>query len=204
MTKPLKLFYATGVCSLPVHIVLHELGMPFETVRVDLRTKKTATGGDFDDVTPKSYVPALELADGSILTEGAVILRYLADTNSEANLAPRPGGIERVRFDEWLHFISTELHKGFATLTIMDRPSEESKRWTADRLAKRVGLLGTGLGERTWLHGDSFTILDAYAFWALRMYQALTKHELPANLQAYMTRLRDRPSVRSAFAAEAA
>ncbi|AKU93912.1 Glutathione S-transferase [Labilithrix luteola] len=204
MTTPLKLFYATGVCSLPVHIVLHELGKPFEVIRVDLRTKKLATGGDLADVTPKSYVPALELADGSILTETAVILRYLADTNPEASLAPRHGGIDRVRFDEWLHFISTEFHKAFATFTIMDRPSEESKRWAAERLAKRVTLLADGLGARTYLFGDSFTVLDAYAFWALRMYQALTKAELPETLRAYMTRLRDRPTVRSAFAAEAA
>jgi len=203
MSNPLRLYYAPHVCSLAPHIALREAGAPFELVRVDLRTRKTADGGDFMALNPKGYVPALTLPDGSLLTETAVILHYVADTWQEAGLAPRHG-LERLRFDELLQFIATELHKGFAPFTLMPNPSEETKRWAADRLAARVALLAATLGDREFIQGTSFTVADAYAFFALRTYSALLKAELPASLAAYLKRLSERPSVRAALQAEAA
>jgi len=146
-------------------------------------------------------VPALRLEDGSLLTETALILRYLGDLRSGGPLAPA-GGMERVHFDEWLLFIASELHKGFAPFTIMASPSEESKRWAAARLAARVALIDGAVGDKAYFHGDAFSVLDAYAFWALRKYSALTKTELTPSLQRYIGGLRDRPSVRAAFEAE--
>lgn len=202
MTHSLKLFYTPGVCSLAPHIALREAGAAFELVRVDLRTKQTAAGDDYERITPKSYVPALELADGSVLTETAILLRYIADTWPDAALAPAHGGMERVRFDERLHFIATELHKGFAPFTLMPNPGDETKRWAAQRLADRVALVERDLADREYLYGEAFTVVDAYAFFALRTYRHLLRVELPGTLTAYLARLAERPAVRAALDAE--
>ncbi|PCC73701.1 glutathione S-transferase [Nannocystis exedens] len=202
MTEPLQLYYYPGVCSLAPHIALREAGARFEPVRVDLRTRKTEAGDDFARINPKGYVPALRLPDGYVLTETAVLLQYIADTWPEAGLAPRHGGLERVRFDERLTFIGTELHKGFAPFTIMPGAGEEAKRWASQRLAARVELLARDLGERQFFHGESFTVLDAYAFFALRTYHKVLAAELPPNLAAFLARVAERPATVAAFAAE--
>ncbi|AUX42297.1 glutathione S-transferase [Sorangium cellulosum] len=202
MTETMKLFYTPGVCSLAPHIALREAGADFELVRVDLKTKKTADGGDFSRVNPKGYVPALRLPDGTLLTETAVLLHYIADAWPEAKLAPARGDLVRVRFDERLQFIATELHKGFAPFTLMPNVSEESKRWAAQRLGDRVGLLAEALGDRAFFHGEAFTVVDAYAYFALRTYRYLLRVELPGGLGAYIERISARPAVRAALAAE--
>ncbi|MDC0716402.1 glutathione S-transferase N-terminal domain-containing protein [Nannocystis bainbridge] len=201
-TEALRLYYYPGVCSLAPHIALREAGATFELARVDLRTRKTEAGEDFAAVNPKGYVPALRLPDGEVLTETAVLLQYVADTWPEAGLAPLHGGLERVRFDERLIFIATELHKGFAPFTIMPNAGDEAKRWASQRLTARVELLARDLGERPFFHGDAFTVLDAYAFFALRVYPKLFAAELPANLAAFQARVAARPAVVAAFAAE--
>jgi glutathione S-transferase len=197
-TPRFTLYYAPQVCSLAPHIVLRELGAAFELVRVDLRGAREALVA----ANPKNYVPALRLADGEVVTETGVILRYLADTHADAGLAPAHGTFARVRFDEWIHFVATELHKGFAPFTIMAAPSAESKQWAADRLAARVAILEHGLGARSYLHGDHFTVLDAYAFWALRTYAARVGRELSPVLHAYVEGIGARPAVRAAIEAE--
>ncbi|MGK3967595.1 glutathione S-transferase N-terminal domain-containing protein [Sorangium sp. So ce118] len=202
MTEPMKLFYTPAVCSLAPHIALREAGASFELVRVDLKTKKTADGGDFARLNPKSYVPALLLPDGNLLTETAVLLHYIADAWPAARLAPQRGDLVRVRFDERLQFIATELHKGFAPFTVMPSVSEESRRWAAQRLADRVSLLAEALADRPFFHGDGFTVLDAYAYFALRTYRYLLRVELPGALGAYLDRLSARPAVSAALAAE--
>ncbi|WP_437320759.1 glutathione S-transferase N-terminal domain-containing protein [Sorangium sp. So ce385] len=202
MTETMKLFYTPGVCSLAPHVALREAGAPFELARVDLRTKTTASGDNFARLNPKGYVPALLLPDGALLTETAVLLHYIADRWPEARLAPPRGDLVRVRFDERLQFIATELHKGFAPFTLMPNVSEESKRWAAQRLGARVALLAEDLGDRPFFHGDGFTILDAYAYFALRTYRYLLRVELPGALGAYLERLSERPAVRAALAAE--
>jgi glutathione S-transferase len=197
------LYYTPSVCSLAPHIVLHELAIPFETIRVDLRTHTTADGTALHRVSPKDCVPVLALPDETILTETAVILLYLADLYPERGLAPPPGSRERLRFHEQLSFIATELHKGFAPFTIMASPSEDSRRWAAARLAARVAILDTALGEQPFLTGAGFTALDAYAYWALGTCVSRVKLELTARLHGYLARVGDRPSVRAARQAEA-
>lgn len=200
---PMTLYWARIVCSLAPHIALREAGAAFELVRVDLRTKQTETGTAFDAITPKSYVPALRLADGSILTELAVILHYIADTYPDAALAPARGTRERLRFDERVHFVATELHKAFLPFTIMPNAGAEAKTWAKERLHKRIALLAGDLGDHPFFGGERFTILDAYAFWAVGTYRRLTQAELPPNLATYLERVRARPSVKAALDAEA-
>ncbi|MGH8089660.1 MAG: glutathione S-transferase N-terminal domain-containing protein, partial [Stenotrophomonas sp.] len=92
----MKLYYAPYTCSLSPHIVLRELGLPFELVKVDNTTKQTADGRDFRTLNPKGYVAALELDDSQVLTEGPAIVQYLADLKPETGLAPAAGSWERV------------------------------------------------------------------------------------------------------------
>ena len=109
----MKLFYATGACSLSPHIVLKELGIAFELEKVDTKTKKTQSGEDFTKISSKGYVPHLILSNGEHLSEGVAIVQYLADLKPEANLAPKAGTMERVRLQEWLNYIATEVHKSY-------------------------------------------------------------------------------------------
>ena len=192
----MKLFYSPQVCSLVPHIVLRELGMKFDLEKVDFASKTMASGAVLSTVTPKDYVPVLELDDGNRLTELSVIIRYLADLSSPAKLAPAVGTFERVRFEELVHFISTELHKGFAPLSMMPNVGEESLAWTKNRLASRVDILRTQLGDRQFLWGDSFTIADAYAFWALRAHSFLTRTKLDGTLKDYLARMTEWPSIK--------
>ena len=112
----MKLYYTPGACSLSPHIVLEESGLPFELEKVDLQLKETASGHDFYLVNTKGSVPALELDDGQILTEGAVIVQYLADRVPEKGLIPVPGTMARYRVMEWLNYIATELQKSFTPI----------------------------------------------------------------------------------------
>ena len=131
----MKLYYSPGACSFAPHIALHEAGLPFEAVKVDLRKHKLADGSDFYAINPKGYVPVLELDDGQRLTEVAVILQYIAD-RKPGTLAPAFGSMERYRLMEWLNFIATEVHKQFGPLWHADTPdaTKETQRAT---LAKR-------------------------------------------------------------------
>lgn len=196
----MKLYYSPQVCSLVPHIVLRELGATFDLVKFDFASKEAAdgTGTKLSAVTPKDYVPILELDNGERLTELSVIIRYLADQHAEKNLAPRVGTFERVRFEELLHFIATELHKGFSPYTLIPQMNDDSLAWVKTRLTQRVELLRAQLGARAFIFGDSFTVADAYAFWALRAFSFLTKTKLDGTLKEYLARMTAWPSVQAA------
>ena len=198
----MKLYYAPGACSLSPHIVLREAGLTFDLEQVDLKAKKTKSGTDFAEVNPKGYVPALRLDDGQVLTEGPAIVQYLADQRPESGLAPAAGTLERYRLQEWLNFISTEMHKTFSALFKPDTPAE-SKKIAKENLSNRFGYFDRQLAGRQYLTGDRFTVADAYAFvvmrWAKPMQIDLA--QWPA-LTAYMERVAARPKVQEALKAE--
>src|SRR5271156_2877190 len=112
----MKLYFSPGACSLSPHIVLRELGLPFDLVKVDLASKQTSDGADFRTINPKGYVPTLATEHGQVLTEGPAIVQYLADRKPESGLAPANGSFARYRLQEWLNFISTEIHKSYSPL----------------------------------------------------------------------------------------
>ncbi len=143
----MKLYYAPGTCSLSPHIVLRELDLPFDLVRVDNRSKRTADGRDFLAINPKGYVAALEIDGGQVLTEGPAISQYLADLRPEAGLAPPAGSWARSQLHEWLNFISAEIHGGFGPLFNRDLP-EAARAWWQARLEKRLEHVATALRER--------------------------------------------------------
>lgn len=199
----MKLYYAPDTCSLSPHIVLHELGLPVTLVRVDNRTKTTADGGDFLAINPKGYVAALQLDDGRVVTEGAVIVQVLADLKPEAGLAPANGTWERVRLQEWLNFITSEIHAGISPLFNSGLP-EEAKTILRDKLFRRLAFVENALQGQDYLLEGGFSVADAYLFTVLgwTRFFAIDLGRWPA-IAAYMQRIGARPSVAAALAAEA-
>ncbi|MBT2104071.1 glutathione transferase GstA [Enterobacter mori] len=198
----MKLYYAPDTCSLSPHIVLRELAIEFELVKVDNRRKLTADGRDFLTINPKGYVAALELDDGKILTEGPAILQYLADLRPECGLAPRADSWERVRLQEWLNFITSEIHAGLAPLFNNTLP-EEAKSIFREKLFRRFSFLQETLSTNAYLMGASFSVADAYLFTVLGWckFFAIELSNWPA-LLAYREKISARPAVRAALRAE--
>ena len=139
-----KLYYSPGACSLSPHIVLREAGLPFDLVLASTKTHKLADGTDYYTINPKGYVPLLELNDGQRLSEGPVIVQYIADQAPASKLAPAAGTMERYRLMEWLNFITSELHKGFSPLFNPAMP-EEAKVLARAKLSDRLGWVDTQL-----------------------------------------------------------
>lgn len=198
----MKLYYIPGACSLSPHIILREAGLSFDLVKVDGKTKKTDSGADFNAINPKGYVPLLELDDGQRLTEGAVIVQYLADRKPEAKLAPAAGTPDRYRLQEWLNFIASEVHKGFSPLFNPQLP-ESWKTVVVDRLGTRFDYLSKHLEKNQYLMGNGFSVADAYLFTVLNWtrFVGIDLGKWPL-LQAYSARIAARPSVQQALAAE--
>jgi glutathione S-transferase len=197
----MKLYYSPGACSFAPHIALHEAGLSFEPVKVDLRTHKLADGTDYYTINPKGYVPLLELDDGTRLSEVAVIVQYIAD-RKPGTLAPAFGSLERYRVMEWLNFVATELHKQFSPLFYPDTP-DATKQAQRARLAKRFDYLNPILAKQPFLMGQSFTIADAYLH-AIVNWSHPLKIDLspwPA-LQEYQQRIAARPAVQAAYRTE--
>jgi len=197
----MKLYYSPGACSFAPHIALHEAGLPFEAVKVDLRTHKLADGSDYYAINPKGYVPLLELDDGTRVSEVAVILQYIAD-RKPGTLAPAFGSMERYRLMEWLNFISSEIHKQFSPLWYPDTP-DATKEAQRTRLARRFDHLNPILAKQPYLMGASFTIADAYLH-AILNWSGPLKVDLarwPALVQ-YQQRMAARAGVVNAHHAE--
>lgn len=198
----MKLYYSPGACSLSPHIVLREAGLDFELVLASTKTHKLADGTDYYTINKKGYVPLLELDNGERLTEGPVIVQYLADLAPASQLAPANGTMARYRLQEWLNFLTSEVHKGFSPLFNPATP-EEYKSMGKARLADRLRWVDAQLEGKSYLMGDQFTVADAYLF-------TLTNWARPigldisglAHLGAFMTRVTARPAVQQAMKAE--
>ncbi|WP_298374871.1 glutathione transferase GstA [Azospirillum sp.] len=202
----MKLYYKPGACSLSPHIVLREAGVPFDLVKVDLVTKTLADGSDFRAINPKGQVPTLALDDGTILTEGAVIVQYIADQAPGSALLPPVGSLERYRVQEWLNHIGSELHKGMVPLFPMFREiTPESYRDFAWKvLSGKLAVVDQQLSGKSHLTGDAFTVADAYLFVVLSWLPRMGLDVSPwPNLEAFVARVAARPAVQAALAAEA-
>lgn len=191
----MRLYYMPGACSLSPHIVANEAGIPVTFDKVDRATRRTESGKDFNTLNPKGYVPALELDDGTLLTEGPAIVQYLADLRPESGLAPPNGTMERYKLQSMLTFIGTELHKTFSSL-FNPATVPETRAERAAYVQKRLAYIDTVLEGQTWLLGDQFTAADAYLFvvasWAARVKLDISAHR---NLAAFMERVARRPAV---------
>jgi glutathione S-transferase len=198
----MRLYFAPGACSLSPHIVSRELGLPIELKKVSTKDKTMEGGGDYRAINPKGYVPALELDDGGVLTEGPAIVQYLADQKPDAGLAPKAGSLERYRLQEWLNFITSEIHKQFSPLFRPTTP-DEYKKIARDNLATRFDWLDKQLAGKDYLMGKAFTVADAYLYTTLRWTKPMQIDMAKwPNLVAYMERVGARPKVKDALKAE--
>jgi glutathione S-transferase len=198
----MKLYYSPGACSLSPHIILQESGLKHTVAKTNLKDKTIDGGGDYKQKNPHGYVPALELDDGTILTEGPAIVQYISDRVPEKKLAPAHGTVERAKMQGWLNFVSTELHKGFSPLFNPTMP-EEAKKIFRERLMQRFEVLDKHFATNQYLMGDHFTLPDAYLFTVLNWTKP-TNLDISGfkNLMAYHARIGARPTVQTAMKAE--
>lgn len=198
----MKLYYSRGACSLSPHIVLHESGLAFETVPVNLKTHELADGSDFHLLSSKGYVPLLELDSGERLSEGPAIVQYIADQVPAQQLAPPNGTMARYRLQEWLNFITSELHKGIGGLFHAEMP-EAAKTLMRARAVSRLEWMNQQLEGRPYVMGDAFTVADPYLFTVTNWTKGvgIDIAGLP-NLAAFQARMRERPGVQAALKAE--
>jgi glutathione S-transferase len=198
----MKLYFTPGACSLSPHIVLRETGANFELEKVSLQDRKTAGGAEYTGVNPKGQVPALELDNGERLTEGPVIVQYIADQNAASGLAGAPGTMERYRVQEWLNHITSELHKNFSPLFRPNTP-DAYKDIARENLSKRYDWINAQLAGKQYLLGDKFTVADAYLFtvtrWAPHVGIDLAKWP---NVAGFVERVASRPKVQEVLKAE--
>jgi glutathione S-transferase len=198
----MKLYFSPGACSLSPHIALLEAGLPYELVKVDLRAKKLENGDDYLKVNPKGQVPALVLDNGELLTEGPVIVQIIADKAAGKNLAPPRDSAERYKLQEWLNYITGELHKNFGPM-FSPVLGDDAKAFFKERVMGKFKYLEGALAGRDYLMGKQFTVADGYLFtiltWADRM-----KFDMSAmpNLMAYKARIAARPTVKEALSKE--
>jgi len=198
----MKLYYSPGACSLSPHIALNEAGLAYDSESVDLASKKTRSGADYRAINPKGAVPALQLDNGQVLTEGSAIVQYIADQKPATKLAPAAGSLERYRLQEWLNYVASEVHKGFSPL-FNPKATEEWKQVIKDNLGLKFDYLSKQLQGKDYLMG-AFSVADAYLFtivgWSKYFNIDLTKWPV---LVKYMERVGARPAVKAALEAEA-
>ncbi|RZJ08472.1 MAG: glutathione transferase GstA [Acidovorax sp.] len=198
----MKLYYAPGACSLAVHIALREVGATFDLVKVDLARHTTEGGANFLDISPRGYVPLLELNDQSRHTEGAALLQYVADLDPAQALVGKPGSSERMAVLQWLTFISTELHKGFSPWLWHKETADSTRQAVKAKLAVRFAEMDAVLARTEFLAG-AYSVADAYGFtilnWANLLGIPLTPYP---HVQAWMARVAARPAVQAALRAE--
>jgi glutathione S-transferase len=193
----MKLYYAPGACSLSPHIVAKELSLDVQTIKTDLKAKKTEKGEDFLKINPKGQVPTLQLDNGEVLTEGVAIVQYMASLAPGKKMIPE--GFAKFHQLEWLNFISTELHKGFSPLWGETTPDAKEK--AIANLNKKFQYLEGTLTKGQYLMGETFTAADAYAFTVLS-WAAHVNVTLPKFITEYLGRVAARPAVQAALKEE--
>jgi glutathione S-transferase len=198
----MQLYYSPGACSLASHIALREAGLNVELMRTDTKTKKLEDGSDYFAVNSKGAVPALRLDNGQVLTEGPVIMQYLADQKPESGLAPKNGSIERYRLQEWLNYITSEVHKTFSPL-FNPAADDNVKAYAKLNIEKRFDWIDKQLAGKQYLTGDKFTIADAYLFVVANWsnFVGIDLGRWP-NLKAFQDRVAARPKVKEAMESE--
>jgi glutathione S-transferase len=197
----MKLYYSPGACSLAAHIVANEADMPLQLEKVDLKSHQTENGQDYYGVNPKGYVPALQLDDGSTLTENIAVLNYLADHTADKLLTPQHGSMPRYRMYEWLGFITTELHKSFGPF--FQGGSDTEKQKAKEKILKRLAYADEQLAGKPFLLGERMSVADAYLF-VMLLWAKKLEFDLAAfsNLSPFFARMGERPAVQRALKEE--
>lgn len=196
----MKLYYSPGACSLASHITLNEAGVDFAAEKVDLRAKRTESGADFSAITPRGAVPALDLGNGEVLTEGVAIMQHVMDSAAPGAL-PAIGTVARARLAEALNYVSTEVHKTYSPFF---RGLEgEAKTAQLALLDARLQVIEDRLASREWVAGDQYTPADAYLF-TVTNWSAFAGHDLSKfpRISALRAKVAARPAVQKAMQTE--
>lgn len=198
----MKLYFSPGACSLSVHIALREVGLPFELVAVRLPEHTLADGRSYYDISPRGYVPLLELDDGSRHTEASALLQFVADQDPQQRLIGAVGSARRLAVTEWLAFVSTELHKTISPWLWIKDTADSTRTAVRTRLDRHFKELDQRLASQDYLAVE-FSIADAYAFTVINWanFLSIPLADYPS-LQAYQTRVSSRPAVQAALKAE--
>ncbi len=202
----LDLYFIPFACSLASRIALLEAGVPARYLQVDLATKRlVGDDGDFFAVARAGQVPVLRLEDGSLLTESAAVLQYIADLRPSAGLAPSPDDPERYRLQEWLSFVATELHKAWLYPTFSPGTPESVRAHARARVPSQLEIVAAHLESHPHLLGERFSVADASLVWALVMTR-FARVDLAGwpPLLSYLEAMQKRPSIREALATERA
>lgn len=198
----MNLYYMPGACSMASHLTIKELNLPIDVIRMDMATRTTERGDAYDTINPDGYVPALQFDDGSVMTESAAILQYLADSAGSTTMLPATGDVARYRVIELLSFISTEIHQKIGPL-LPYNTDEAAKAAALDKINKRLVRLEGLLAAEPFLTGENFTIADAYAF---AIFGALQHFKVPLdsfpNIGQFVGRVAGRPSTQAMLKAE--
>ena len=189
------LYYAPGACSRAPHILLHEIGLAHDAVRVDLKAKTLEDGRSYLDINPKGAVPALALDSGEVLTENAVILQYLGDRAGGSDVLPALGNFRRYRVLEWVNYITTELHKSFGPL-FSPQAGDQVKSFFIEAIGKKLDYVDRRIGAGPFVMGDELTIADPYMFVISGWAEKMIGLERWPNLRAFHERMLQRPAVR--------
>lgn len=196
----MKLYYSPGACSLASHITLNEAGVPFTAEKVDIRQKRTESGADFAAINPRGAVPALDLGDGEVLTEGVAIMQHVMDSAAPGKL-PAPGTLARARLAEAMNYVSTEVHKTYSPFFY--GLEGEAKAKQSALLDARLQVVEDRLASRDWLAGADYTPADAYFFtvtnWSKGLGHDLSKFP---RVTALRDKVAARPAVQKAMQAE--
>jgi glutathione S-transferase len=200
----MELYFSPMACSLASRIALYEAGArDTGFIEVDSKTKQTADGANYFDIYPLGLVPLLRLDDGSLLSENAAILQYIAARYPHSQLAPKDE-IERAHLQQWLCFIGTELHKAFFIPLFDQTAPEGTRQHTLKKYESRFSYLNHHLSGREYLL-DRFTVADAYLYtilnWTVPLNVDLARW--PA-IKTYREFLQTRPSIAKAFVEEMA
>lgn len=206
----MKLYYIPGACSLSSHIIINELKLPIQLIKVEHSTQTTELGEDYLSINPLGYIPLLVLDDGSQLTEGSIINQFLADLIPEAELIPPYGTFERYKLQETLSFLSTEIHKGFIPLLYSKLSGLYGTDTAKPKLEARFEWLDKEMAGKDYLNGG-FSITDAYLFalikwgqasWLKSTYNADINFDTLTNLKNWYERIMTRESVKKSLSEE--
>jgi len=197
----MELYFSPLACSMATRIALYEAGAEAKLHQVDTKTKRVADGTDFLTINPLGQVPVLRTDDGELLTENPAVLQYVADSNPQSGLAP-VSGPERYRLQQWLNFVTSELHKLVFSPLLNPAAPQGAKDFAREKAEARFVYLNDRLAGRDYLL-DRFTVADAYLVTVLNWakYAAIDLARWP-EVQGYFTRLQERPSVVRALAEE--
>ena len=197
----MKLYYVPGACSLAPHIILEEMGIPYTAQKLSFEDD-SLNRPEYSKINPMHAVPALALQDGTVITETSAIMQYIAEQKPSTNLVPRAGTIERTKQQQYLNFVTSELHPTFGLLWSAETFVKDEKARVdftnnvKQKIADRLEVFNNWLNGKTYLMGEQFTVADAYAFTVISWSKYVdVKIDRYSNIPGYLSRVAERPAV---------